>query len=146
MTGRSLACTRPVRWSATSWGRASSAVVRWSPGPSSSDVAPARWPPGSGHDRIGRPLRAAGISLARRSVLQQLKISAVVTGGGSGIGLDVARTLLAAGATVTIVGRSAQRLQQARSLLESEAADPARLHARSPALSLEGASPEAIAA
>src|SRR5260370_35944336 len=146
MAGRSLAFTRTVRWSGTSWGRASSAVVRWSPGPSSWDVAPARWPPGSGHDRIGRPLRAAVISLARRSVLQQLKISAVVPWGGSGIGLDVARPLLAAGATVTIVGRSAQRLQQARSLLESEAADPARLHDVSADMSVEGECQEAIAA
>jgi NAD(P)-dependent dehydrogenase (short-subunit alcohol dehydrogenase family) len=78
--------------------------------------------------------------------LQQLKISAVVTGGGSGIGLDVARTLLAAGATVTIVGRSAQRLQQARSLLESEGADPARLHDVSADMSVEGECQEAIAA
>jgi NAD(P)-dependent dehydrogenase (short-subunit alcohol dehydrogenase family) len=78
--------------------------------------------------------------------LQQLKISAVVTGGGSGIGLDVARTLLAAGATVTIVGRSAQRLRQARSLLESGGADPARLHDVSADMSREDECARAIAA
>lgn len=78
--------------------------------------------------------------------MQQLKISAVVTGGGSGIGLDVARTLLAAGATVTIVGRSAQRLRLARRLLESEGADPARLHDVSADMSAEDECEGAIAA
>jgi NAD(P)-dependent dehydrogenase (short-subunit alcohol dehydrogenase family) len=78
--------------------------------------------------------------------MQELKISAVVTGGGSGIGLDVARTLLAAGATVTIVGRSAQRLRQARRLLESEGADPARLRDVSADVSVESECEEAIAA
>jgi NAD(P)-dependent dehydrogenase (short-subunit alcohol dehydrogenase family) len=91
-------------------------------------------------------MRAAGISSVGRSALQQLKISAVVTGGGSGIGLDVARTLLAAGATVTIVGRNAQRLRQARRLLESEGADPARLHDVSADMSAEDECEGAIAA
>lgn len=91
-------------------------------------------------------MRAAGISSVGRSALQQLKISAVVTGGGSGIGLDVARTLLAAGATVTIVGRSAQRLRLARRLLESEGADPARLHDVSADMSAEDECEGAIAA
>jgi NAD(P)-dependent dehydrogenase (short-subunit alcohol dehydrogenase family) len=91
-------------------------------------------------------MRAAGISSVGRSALQQLKMSAVVTGGGSGIGLDVARTLLAAGATVTIVGRSAQRLRQARRLLESEGADSARLHDVSADMSAEDECEGAIAA
>jgi NAD(P)-dependent dehydrogenase (short-subunit alcohol dehydrogenase family) len=39
--------------------------------------------------------------------------SALVTGGGSGIGLACAQRLAADGATVTIAGRSVERLQQA---------------------------------
>jgi NAD(P)-dependent dehydrogenase (short-subunit alcohol dehydrogenase family) len=78
--------------------------------------------------------------------VQQSEISAVVTGGGSGIGLDVARTLLGAGATVTIVGRSAERLQEARRLLKSEGIDPARLHDVAADMSTESEAQKAIAA
>ncbi len=39
--------------------------------------------------------------------------SAVVTGGGSGVGLAVARAFLADGATVTITGRDAAKLRRA---------------------------------
>ncbi|MXW49346.1 MAG: SDR family NAD(P)-dependent oxidoreductase [Gammaproteobacteria bacterium] len=42
---------------------------------------------------------------------------AVVTGGGSGIGLAIARQLVDQGAKVTVTGRSAQRLQAAASAL-----------------------------
>jgi NAD(P)-dependent dehydrogenase (short-subunit alcohol dehydrogenase family) len=55
-------------------------------------------------------------------------VSALVTGGGSGIGLGIARALLASGATVTIAGRSPGRLKEARDKLASESICVARLH------------------
>jgi NAD(P)-dependent dehydrogenase (short-subunit alcohol dehydrogenase family) len=55
-------------------------------------------------------------------------LSALVTGGGSGIGLGVARALLASGATVTIAGRRPERLKEARDTLASESLDVSRLH------------------
>jgi 7-alpha-hydroxysteroid dehydrogenase len=61
-------------------------------------------------------------------VRQWADMNVLVTGGGSGIGLDVARTLLASGAQVTIAGRSEQRLEDARRELASEGADDTRLH------------------
>jgi NAD(P)-dependent dehydrogenase (short-subunit alcohol dehydrogenase family) len=45
---------------------------------------------------------------------------ALVTGGGSGIGLACARHLLRDGATVTLAGRSEDKLRQAAATLESE--------------------------
>ncbi|MFI0965806.1 SDR family oxidoreductase [Streptomyces sp. NPDC021080] len=42
----------------------------------------------------------------------------IIIGGGSGMGLALARTLLAQGTDVTIVGRSADRLAKARTELE----------------------------
>jgi short-subunit dehydrogenase len=45
---------------------------------------------------------------------------ALVTGGSSGIGLDIARLLLAEGADVCILGSSAQRLEEATRSLEKE--------------------------
>jgi NAD(P)-dependent dehydrogenase (short-subunit alcohol dehydrogenase family) len=45
--------------------------------------------------------------------------NAIIIGGGSGIGRALARTLLAEGMDVTIVGRSAARLATARAQLES---------------------------
>ena len=44
----------------------------------------------------------------------------VVIGGGSGMGLEVARKLLAAGAEVVIAGRSAERLHAARESLGAD--------------------------
>lgn len=43
---------------------------------------------------------------------------AIVTGGGSGIGLEVARQLVAAGASVVIGGRDAAKLQRAAALID----------------------------
>jgi NAD(P)-dependent dehydrogenase (short-subunit alcohol dehydrogenase family) len=47
----------------------------------------------------------------------------VVVGGGSGIGLAVARQALQAGAQVVIAGRSTERLQAARAALGAQAGD-----------------------
>ncbi|SEM63771.1 SDR family oxidoreductase [Streptacidiphilus jiangxiensis] len=44
--------------------------------------------------------------------------NAIIIGGGSGMGLALARTLLAEGTHVTVVGRSADRLAAARARLE----------------------------
>lgn len=57
------------------------------------------------------------------------EVSVLVTGGGSGIGLGIARALLASGATVTIAGRSPERLKAARETLAAESLDVSRLHA-----------------
>lgn len=51
---------------------------------------------------------------------------AVITGGTSGIGLEMARGLLAAGASVALWGRDEQRGERARGALESDA--PGRVH------------------
>lgn len=51
--------------------------------------------------------------------------AAFVTGGGSGIGLRIATYLVRDGASVTISGRSEERLRGAVAELESEAADGA---------------------
>jgi NAD(P)-dependent dehydrogenase (short-subunit alcohol dehydrogenase family) len=70
----------------------------------------------------GRPLHGMGI---------------LVTGGGSGIGLGISRRLLADGAAVTIVGRSAQRLEEGRQALVAAGADPASIRAHAADMSRE---------
>jgi NAD(P)-dependent dehydrogenase (short-subunit alcohol dehydrogenase family) len=70
----------------------------------------------------GRPLNDMGI---------------LVTGGGSGIGLGISRRLLADGAAVTIVGRSAQRLEEGRQALVAAGADPAAVRAHAADMSRE---------
>ena len=70
----------------------------------------------------GRPLHDMGI---------------LVTGGGSGIGLGISRRLLADGAAVTIVGRSAQRLEEGRQALVAAGADPASIRAHAADMSRE---------
>ncbi len=51
--------------------------------------------------------------------------AALITGGGSGIGLACARHLLRDGASVTIVGRTEQRVQEAAATLEADALEGA---------------------
>lgn len=55
--------------------------------------------------------------------------SALVTGGGSGIGLSCAKRLAADGASVTIVGRSEDRLRDAVEAIEAVAVDGATVQA-----------------
>ncbi|HEX2547633.1 MAG TPA: SDR family oxidoreductase [Ramlibacter sp.] len=52
----------------------------------------------------------------------------VVTGGNGGIGLGMARALLAAGAKVAIWGSNAEKTQRALAVLREECGDAARVH------------------
>jgi NAD(P)-dependent dehydrogenase (short-subunit alcohol dehydrogenase family) len=70
----------------------------------------------------------------------------LVTGGGSGIGLGISRRLLADGAAVTIVGRSAQRLEEGRKALVAAGADPASVRAYAADMSREDPCRHAIEA
>jgi 3-dehydrosphinganine reductase len=53
----------------------------------------------------------------------------LITGGSAGIGLEVARGVLAKGAHVSIVARDPERLATAEDTLEREVGDPARVAA-----------------
>jgi len=53
--------------------------------------------------------------------------AALVTGGGSGIGLACAKALLRDGASVTVAGRGEERLRAAVAELEAEAPEGARV-------------------
>ena len=55
--------------------------------------------------------------------------AAIVTGGSHGLGSEIARAFLAAGARVLVCGRDAAALDRARTELESIAPDPARVAA-----------------
>ena len=72
--------------------------------------------------------------------------SALVTGGGSGIGLACARRLAADGAAVTIVGRSAERLRAAVAAIEEGASGAAKVLAVSTDVTDESAVEAAVAA
>ena len=72
-------------------------------------------------------------------------VGALVTGGGSGIGLGIAARLAADGATVTICGRTASRLEEAVAE-SSPAAGPGSLHAIVADVTDEGAVAAAVRA
>jgi NAD(P)-dependent dehydrogenase (short-subunit alcohol dehydrogenase family) len=84
-------------------------------------------------DEEGAPLGGSPIVAGRP--LHDMGI--LVTGGGSGIGLGISRRLLADGAAVTIVGRSAQRLEEGRQALLAAGADPASIRAHAADMSRE---------
>ena len=57
---------------------------------------------------------------------------AVITGGGSGIGLEVGRYLVAHGARLAILGRNAKRLEDAKKLFPEGKCDTFQCDVRSP--------------
>jgi gluconate 5-dehydrogenase len=66
--------------------------------------------------------------LQRMTVLQKFDLSgrvALVTGGGRGLGFEIARAFAEAGATVIITGRDAKTLQQAVARLDPATAESA---------------------
>jgi NAD(P)-dependent dehydrogenase (short-subunit alcohol dehydrogenase family) len=94
-------------------------------------------------DDEGRVPRDGSLIVAERP-LHDMGI--LVTGGGSGIGLDISRRLLEEGAAVTIVGRSAQRLEEGRQALVAAGADPASIRAHAADMSREDPCRRAIEA
>jgi NAD(P)-dependent dehydrogenase (short-subunit alcohol dehydrogenase family) len=94
-------------------------------------------------DDEGRVPRDGSLIVAERP-LHDMGI--LVTGGGSGIGLGISRRLLEEGAAVTIVGRSAQRLEEGRQALVAAGADPASIRAHAADMSREDPCRRAIEA
>ena len=72
--------------------------------------------------------------------------SALITGGGSGIGLAAARRLAADGASVTVVGRTEERLRQAVAAIEEVATGGAKVQAVPTDVTDEAAVEAAVAA
>ncbi len=72
--------------------------------------------------------------------------AALITGGGSGIGLAAARHLLRDGASVTIAGRSQDRLDEAARQLQDDAPDGAAVRAIACDVALEDDVSAAVAA
>ncbi|MFN5511789.1 MAG: SDR family NAD(P)-dependent oxidoreductase, partial [Burkholderiales bacterium] len=54
--------------------------------------------------------------------------ASIITGGNGGIGLGMARALLASGARVAIWGSNPEKTRKARELLASECGDASRVH------------------
>ena len=65
--------------------------------------------------------QADGQTLPSQSVFSLTGKLALITGGGSGIGLDIARCMVQAGATVVITGRREQPLREATEMLGERA-------------------------
>jgi NAD(P)-dependent dehydrogenase (short-subunit alcohol dehydrogenase family) len=71
---------------------------------------------------------------------------AVITGGNGGIGLGMARGLLACGASVAIWGSNAEKTERARATLAADCGDAGRVHAFTCDVSQEQAVDDAFAA